>query len=141
MSAILGSIIGLLGSAIPNIFNIYKEKKDREHEITLIRLQMEQQSQGHTERLEEIQTKGDIAESTAIYRTYSTGIVWVDALNGTVRPVITYAFFILYGVVKLLQWYGGATIETLWSEEDMLIFSTIIGFYFGHRIMMRGMKK
>ncbi|MFO1242038.1 MAG: hypothetical protein U1E36_02395 [Rickettsiales bacterium] len=36
----------------------------------------------------------DIAESRALYQTYNTGIRWVDTLNGTVRPVIAYNFFL-----------------------------------------------
>jgi len=136
MITLFGSIIGLLGSALPNIFNIYKEKKDREHEITIMRMQMEQQAQGHTERLEEINIQADVAESAAIYRTYTTGITWVDALNGTVRPVITYAFFILYAAVKFMQYNEGGW-ASLWGDEDWAIFSTALSYYFGQRAMTK----
>ncbi|MBN8531560.1 MAG: hypothetical protein J0L97_06855 [Alphaproteobacteria bacterium] len=102
---------------------------------------MQQQAQGHANRLEEIQTQADIAESRALYRTYNTGIRWVDALNGTVRPVIAYAFFLLYAVVKAMQ-FSADLPWLLWTEEDQAIFAGIISFYFGQRAMskMRGGK-
>jgi hypothetical protein len=141
MISLLGSLLGLLGSTIPNIFNIYKEKKDREHEITLLQLQMQQQAQGHSERLEEIGANADIAESSAIYRTYTTNIVWVDALNGTVRPVITYAMFTLYMTVKGVQVVAAynnlVSWNDVWTEEDWCILSTVISFYFGQRAMTK----
>ena len=34
------------------------------------------------------------------------GVRWVDALSGSVRPVITYAFFGLYLGLKGVQIYG-----------------------------------
>jgi cellulose synthase/poly-beta-1,6-N-acetylglucosamine synthase-like glycosyltransferase len=70
----------------------------------------------------------------------------VDALNGTVRPVIAYAFFILYALVKLLSYAAVANSnvvpfvvlhDTLWTEDDAAIFAGIISFYFGQRAMAK----
>lgn len=133
MITLLGSLLGFLGSAFPNLLNIYREKKDREHELAILKLQMEQQAQGHAERLEEINAQADIAEASTIYHTYTTNIGWVDALNGTVRPVIAYAFFSLYAFVKFFQWQSG--VLDLWTDEDWCIFSAVISFYFGQRAM------
>ena len=97
---------------------------------------MEQQKLGASQRLEEIQLNADIAESQALYRTYSTGIRWVDALNGTVRPVIAYSFFILYALVKVMQ-FSADLPWLLWTAEDQAIFAGIISFYFGQRAMSK----
>jgi hypothetical protein len=64
------------------------------------------------------------------------GIRWVDALNGTVRPVIAYSFFILYALVKGMQFSAGLP-WLLWTEEDQAIFAGIISFYFGQRAMSK----
>lgn len=145
MITLLSTIFGFAGSLIPSIISTYKEKKDREHELAIMRLQMEQQSLGHSERMEEIGAQADIAEASAIYRTYTTGITWVDALNGTVRPVITYAFFGLYATIKAAQIYAtlksGISIGAVWGEEDQCIFATVISFYFGQRMMSKYMKR
>jgi hypothetical protein len=68
----------------------------------------------------------------------------VDALNGTVRPVLAYSFFLLYFVIKYMQfsmvdladpfpWQ----LEMLWSVEDQAIFAGIISFYFDQRAMSK----
>ncbi len=78
----------------------------------------------------------DIAESRALYKTYNTGIKWVDVLNGTVRPVIAYSFFILYAVIKAMQ-FSADLPWLLWTVEDQAIFAGIISFYFGQRAMSK----
>jgi hypothetical protein len=98
-----------------------------------------------SQRLEEIGMQADIAESAALYKTYTTGITWVDALNGTVRPVIAYAFFVLYATVKFIAYAALPDVgvpfvvvyDTLWTQDDAAIFAGIISFYFGQRAMSK----
>jgi hypothetical protein len=67
----------------------------------------------------------------------------VDALNGTVRPVLAYAFFLLYFTVKCMQFalidWGQPPlpwqVQALWGAEDQAIFAGIIAFYYGQRAM------
>ncbi len=141
MITLLGAIVGFISAAFPDFLKLFKDSQDRKHELTILKLQMEQQAQGHLSKLEEIQTQADIAESRAIYRTYHTGIRWVDALNGTVRPVVAYSFFALYAAVKVMQFSANLP-WLLWTEEDQAIFAGIISFYYGQRAMakMRGGK-
>ena len=110
-------------------------------------MQMQSASLDRDVRKEEIGAYADIAESNALYRTYRTGILWVDGLNGTVRPVITYAFFTLYATVKYLQYSllpeNSAPfmyLDALWNTEDQAIFASVISFYFGSRAMNKGRK-
>lgn len=146
MITLLGSLLGFISATFPSLLKLWQDSSDKQHEITLLKMQMEQQAQGHTERLNEINAQADITESTALYKTYTTGIDWVDALNGTVRPVIAYAFFILYALVKLLSYAAVAhssavpfvvLYDTLWTEDDAAIFAGIISFYFGQRAMSK----
>ena len=144
MVTLLGSLIGFISAAFPDLLKIWRDAADRKHELTILRLQMEQAAQGHQQQLEEINAQADIAESKALYRTYYSGIKWVDALNGTVRPVLAYAFFLLYFTIKCMQfsmvdlgnplpWH----MDMLWSVEDQAIFAGIISFYFGQRAMSK----
>ena len=144
MVAIVGAVLGFLGSWLPEGIKLFREKKDREHELTILHFQLETQKQGHVQRLEEINAQADINESQALYKSAEpVGIGWVDALNASVRPVVTYSFFFLYAVVKYAQAYAfsGNTanfIQSLamtWTPEDMGIFSAIMGFWFGQRSM------
>lgn len=138
MITLLGSLFGFLSAMLPEGLSFLRERADREHELKILSLQMEQQRLGHTQRLDEIRVQSDSAEMRALYKTYQSGVEWVDALNGTVRPVLAYSFFLLYAVVKLYQ-FGESdmslpwTVERLWGEEDQAIFAGIISFYFGQR--------
>ena len=136
MITLLGSLLGFISAAFPDLLKIWRDAADRKHELAILQMQMEQQRQGHTNRLEEINVQADIAESRALYKTYNTGIKWVDALNGTVRPIIAYSFFILYAVVKAMQ-FSADMPWLLWTAEDQAIFAGIISFYFGQRAMSK----
>jgi hypothetical protein len=136
MITLLGSLLGFIGAAFPDILKLFKDSADRKHELAILQMQIEQQKQGHANRLEEIYVEADIAESRALYKTYTTGIRWVDALNGTVRPVVAYCFFLLYATVKFMH-YSADLPWLLWTEEDQAIFSGIISFYFGQRAMSK----
>lgn len=136
MITLLGSLLGFISAAFPDFLKLWRDAADRKHELTILQMQMEQQAQGHINRLEEINVQADIAESRALYRTYNTGIRWVDALNGTVRPIIAYSFFILYAVVKIMQ-FSADLPWLIWTQEDQAIFAGIISFYFGQRAMSK----
>lgn len=137
---LLATLLGFISSTFPDLLKLWKDGADRKHELAILQMQLEQQKQGHVNRLEEMQIVADSIEAKALYKTYSIGIKWVDALNGAVRPVLAYSFFILYSAVK----YAQITIlldtvnilevfPLIWHEEDQTIFAGIISFYFGAR--------
>lgn len=142
MIELIGALTGFFGGIVPDIIGIFRDQKDKQHELAVMKLQMQQQAAGHTAKLEEVNVQADIAESSAIYKTYSTGIKWVDAYNGTVRPTLAYSFFLLYLFVKVslytsldlsLPW----SVQAFWSETDQAFLVGVMAYYFGQR----GMKK
>ncbi len=140
MMTLLATLLGFISSTFPDLLKLWKDGVDRKHELEILKLQLEQQRQGHVNRLEEIQVAVDSVEARALYKTYNVGIKWVDALNGTVRPVLAYSFFLLYTAVKyaqismLLDYSPVAeALSLIWHEEDQTIFAGIISFYFGQR--------
>lgn len=155
MIALISTIVGFLSSGIPELFKMWNAKQDRAHELAIMKLQMEQQAQGHQERLAEINVQGDIAESEALIKASSaivTGVSWADAIinlyNSSVRPTVTYLFVGFYGCVKVASYWiltatagkdAATAITLLWSMEDMAVFCTIIGYWFGSRSLQRAM--
>jgi len=153
MFTILTSIIGFVGGFIPDILKYFKQKQDNAHEIDILKLQMEAQSQLHTEKLEEINAQADISESKALYESAKvtpTGVGWADAvlglLNGTVRPVVAYLFVGLYCTVKLAQVWSMTTasgttildaIKYTYTELDMSCLMLVLSYYFGQRMASR----
>ena len=146
MITMIASLFGGLLGFVPELIKLWKDKSDKAHELKLLDLQAKNAELYHEQRILELNTQADISESAGLYRTYTTGITWVDALNGTVRPVLTYSFFMLYAVVKYYQFTaigpGSPTFmytSVLWTEEDQAIFAGVIGYYFGQRSMAKAM--
>lgn len=148
MITILGSLLGFLGSVFPEVLKVYRDQKDRQHELDILDRQTQMMIHGHTNRMEEIQVQADAIASRALYaHAKSTGVMWVDALSGTVRPVITYAFFVLYGVMKYSQWtivyhmlghvQWQEAFLNIWHMEDQALFATVMSFWFGQRMMQK----
>lgn len=143
MITLLGTLLGFIGSLAPDILKLFQNKQDAKHELAMLQMQKDIQAAGHAAKLEEIGAFADVAESKALYKTWLSGVKWVDALNGTVRPVLAYSFFFLYAGIKLLQFsmIGDLSnplpwqLAALWTEEDQAIFAGIIAFYFGQRQM------
>jgi hypothetical protein len=146
MLTLLGSLLGFLGSAFPQILKLFQEAHDRRHELAILNLQMEQQRQGHQQRLEEIQRDGDIKQSLALYQHDSqpAGYKWVEALRASVRPVLTYAFFLLFAAVKIAGLYTmvgfdgmslAVALPLIWDAETQALFAAIMTFWFGQRAL------
>ena len=89
MLTLLGSLLGFITSAFPQLLGLIRDWQDRKHELAILDRQMEMQKLGHTQRLEEIAVAADIAESQALYRhdARASGVKWVDGLRASVRPM------------------------------------------------------
>lgn len=165
MIALLSALLGFVSSAVPDLMKLFRDGKDRAHEIALLKMQIEydrerlqradtELGQARIAQLQAIELHAGMAEQVALnarLKDNLTGIHWVDALAGTVRPVITYAFFLLYFLVKYAQFYllqapafpwqesmsASQALVALWTEEDIAIFSAVIAFWFGQRMMIK----
>jgi hypothetical protein len=94
--------------------------------------------------LKKLDAQADISESENIYKhdqSLDSGS-FVNALRGSVRPIITYLFVLMYIGVKCVMIYALITnqnidwttaIQTSFNEEDSAILATIISFWFGSR--------
>jgi hypothetical protein len=141
---LLGSLLGFLSSTFPKFIKLLRDSQDRKRKLAIRDRQMEQQRLGHTQRQEEIQIAADIAEGQALksYANHATGLPWVEALWASVRPVITYAFFLVFAMVKVsalatLMQTAGITLMTAlqaaWDEENQALFAAVMSFWFGSR--------
>lgn len=144
MIALLTLIASGLINVLPmfiNLFNgwmnIKKEIKLRELEIDLAKTN--------------IQAKKDLADIAASLREGNsvrdhdsslddTG--FVGGLRASVRPVITYSFFLLFMVIKGISIYqlvvvgnipAVEALPLIWDENTQAIFGAILGFWFGSR--------
>lgn len=156
MLAIIGAIIGLFGSLVPEGLKIWRAKLEMQHELAILKIQAEMAIKEHQYRLEEINIQADIAAEQATYKAAEikyTGIKWIDGTlalwNGIMRPWIATVMVGFYGLVKYAQYKviaaGGTdtwkTVWNLWTSEDMTVYATIIAFFFGGRIIKYAMNQ
>lgn len=147
MITILASIVGFISSIIPEIIKLFKDQNDKRHELQILDRQIEHSKHNKTNEITEISMYKDLFEQASLYSTYKSGVSWVDGLNGSVRPVLAYCFFIMYVLVKLMQYKAITTtsflieyIDIIWNIDDQAIFAGIISFYFGQRTFSKLLK-
>ncbi|HJD66948.1 MAG TPA: holin family protein [Rickettsia endosymbiont of Bembidion lapponicum] len=140
MITLLAAITGFISSIIPEILKIYKDINDKRHEIDILDRQITNNKLNQSKTFTELTISQEMAEQYALYSTYKSGVSWVDALNGSVRPVLAYSFFAMYGIVKYVQYKSLKSsallvqyLDILWTIDDQTIFAGIISFYFGQR--------
>ena len=76
------------------------------------------------------------------------GTGFIGGLARSVRPIITYAFFLLFAVIEGTLLYGAIqagtdfqeAINILWDEDTKAIFAAIISFWFGSRAIDKNRK-
>jgi len=148
MITLFASIAGFVSSIIPEIVKYFKDVNDKRHELNLMEKQIEFSKTSKSQNLEEINIARDVLEHASLYSTYKTNVAWVDALNGSVRPVLAYSFFIMYIALKYLQYKAISAsahvieyIDILWSVDDQAIFAGIISFYYGQRTFQQMWKR
>ncbi len=140
MLTILSALLGFVSSSFPEVVKLFQDRQDKKHELILMNKQIELQKMNMRMRLDEVRIEGEATEMKALYESTRTNVAWVDAFAGTVRPVLAYAFILMFILTKLPfillmpeNLYNIELIELLWTESDSCIFSSIIAFYFGSR--------
>jgi hypothetical protein len=156
MLSILSGILGFATSGLPSVLDFFKQKGDQKHEQAMARLEMERAMEmakagfASQERIEEFKTdqvemETYAQERIALYKhdeKLSEGASpWVLNLRASVRPVITYLmlFVLLFVDIVGLIWAiksgvdFATAMEIVFSNEEMAIFASIIGFWFGSR--------
>ena len=156
MLSILSSILGFATAGLPSILGFFQQKGDQAHEREMAQLQMQQQlamaEKGFQsqERQAEINLEGTYAETyaqerEALYehdaKLVQDAAPWVKTLNACVRPMVAFSFVGLLLFVDIAGfWWAvhtgqdfGKSMDIIFSNDEMSIVASIIGFYFGSR--------
>ena len=167
MLTLLSTLISFLMGGLPKLLEFFQGQQDKAHELALARLQIERELELRKagfeaqERIEHIRSEqlatesaantqqvligAQQAEMQAIY-AHDTSLnegtsTWMKNLRASVRPVITYGFFLLLvGIDCALIWHGfnssvsfAEMANQLWDDETQALFASIIAFHFGGR--------
>lgn len=155
---IIGAIIGIVGSIIPEAVKLFKERQEYKREKEMLELQIRYQKELANIRLQESREIASIELDKAIYdfatpsEVKTTGKTWLDALqvisivyNQTVRPTLTYLVIAGWLLVKFAMWQiaGGniSNLPQIWVEQDNEFVSAVVMFWFGGRAFSRTFKR
>ena len=156
MLSVLSGILGFATSGLPSVLKFFEQKGDNAHEEAMAKLEMERalamaekgfKSQEKIEELKTDQVSMDTytQERVALYKNDEASAegasTWVINLRASVRPIITYVFVIILLVVDFVGLYWAISTGTnyaeamkiIFSNEEMAILASIIGFWFGSR--------
>ena len=150
MMSLLGSLLGFGTSFLPEVLNYFKAGQEHQQKLETMRMEAELMEKRSALKLQELDKQADIQESKSIYehdRSIDAG-GFVNALRGSVRPVITYAFFLMFAateaviMIKVFETGGDwkDAVQLMWTPETQGLFAAIMSFWFGNRAVSKYMR-
>ncbi len=148
MISLLGTLLGFGTSIIPEVLGFFKQSQANKQELAMLEAKAKYADKLSELKIKELDAQAEIEETKGLY-AHDSGIDaggFVNALRGSVRPVITYLFFALFAAVKGTLIYAlianqnvewTVAIQSAWDQETQAIFSAIIAFWFGNRAMSK----
>ena len=154
MMTMISTFLSFLAGGLPKILSIFQDRQDKKHELALVVAQRERElalaergfiAQARVEeiKLEQIQTQTAGEERQALYQhdieIGKGASQWMINLRASVRPVVTYIFVLELVALNVAgvwyAWHQGVpfaiAMENVFSDDEMLILSSIISFWFG----------
>ena len=154
MMTLVSTFLSFLAGGLPKILSIFQDRQDKKHELALVAAQKERElalaergfiAQARVEeiKLEQIQTQTALEERQSLYehdmKIGEGASQWMINLRASVRPVVTYIFVLELVALNIAGvWYAYTTgipfavaMENVFSDDEMLILSSIIAFWFG----------
>ncbi len=145
MLALLSPLFGILGSLLPSVVRIFERKQEIKYEIELTKIKLDaaERQADLTYSIEMVKGDAQSRQSALDHDKSLDGGKFINALRASIRPVITYTFFFLFVGVKVAAAYvmlsSGQSVpemlKAVWDVETMSLFSTIVAFWFGSRVM------
>jgi hypothetical protein len=150
----VSTFLSFLAGGLPKILSIFQDRQDKKHELALVAAQKERElalaergflAQARVEeiKLEQIQVQTVAEERQALYQhdieIGKGASQWMINLRASVRPVVTYIFVLELVAINIAGvWYAyntgvpfAAAMAEVFSDDEMLILSSIIAFWFG----------
>jgi len=149
MITLLGSLLGFGTSFLPEVLNFFKAGQDHKHKLESMQLEMELMTKRSELQLNIMDKQAEIKETEGLYKHDSMDAGgFINALRGSVRPVITYVFFGLFIAIKITAIVAlmnsgndlGRSLSLIWDDQTAGLFAAIMSFWFGGRAISKYMK-
>ena len=143
MMTLLGSLLGFGTSFLPEILNYFKRGQEQKHELQRMQMEMELMAKRSELKVKELDKEAEIKETEGLYQHDSVDAGgFINALRGSVRPIITYAFFSLFVAIKVTALISllslpeielNMALNMIWDDQTAGLFAAIMSFWFGNR--------
>tara|TARA_A100001015_G_scaffold243394_1_gene278325 strand:+ start:2700 stop:3170 length:471 start_codon:yes stop_codon:yes gene_type:complete len=143
MMTLLGSLLGFGTSFLPEILNYFKRGQEQKHELQRMQMEMELMAKRSQLKVQELDKEAEIKETEGLYQHDSVDAGgFINALRGSVRPIITYAFFSLFVAIKVTALISllslpeielNMALNMIWDDQTAGLFAAIMSFWFGNR--------
>ena len=149
MITLLGSLLGFSTSFLPEVLGYFRANQEHQHAMQKAQLEMDLMSKRSELKLEALDKEADIKEAEGLYahdKIDAGG--FINALRGSVRPVITYCFFGLFVAIKVTALMAfmdngselGNALTLIWDDATAGLFAAIMSFWFGNRAVSKYVK-
>ena len=149
MITLLGSLLGFGTSFLPEILNYFRAGQEHKHNLERMKFEMDMMAKRNELKLNILDKQAEIKETEGLYKHDSIDAGgFINALRGSVRPVITYVFFALFVAIKVTAMMSlmeagndlGRALSLIWDDSTSGLFAAIISFWFGGRAVSKYMK-
>ena len=149
MITLLGSLLGFGTSFLPEVLGFFRANQEHKHSMQKAQLEIDLMSKRSELKLQIMDKQADISETEGLYKHDNIDAGgFINALRGSVRPVITYCFFALFVAVQAVvimrvMAEGGNWTEAvplMWTAETQGLFAAIMSFWFGNRAVSKYVK-
>ena len=147
MITLLGSLLGFGTSCLPEVLNYFKRGQEQKHELQRMKMEIELMAKRSEFKIQELDKEAEIKEAEGLYKHDSVDAGgFINALRGSVRPIITYAFFGLFVAIKvttlislmnLPEMQLNMALSMIWDDQTAGLFSAIMAFWFGNRAVSK----
>ena len=147
MMTIIGSLLGFGTSFLPEVLNYFKRGQEQKYQLQRMQMEMELMAKRSELNIAELDKEAEIKETEGLYKHDNVDAGgFINALRGSVRPIITYAFFGLFVAIKvtallsLMNQTGvslNMALDTIWDDQTAGLFAAIMSFWFGNRAVSK----
>lgn len=146
MFTLISIVVSAIASNILPLINLWRNKIELEYKLKAKMAEIELAKELGRNELAVADIMANLREGESLRHHDSSldGGWFINAVRASVRPVITYSFFIMFVVIKLTVVYQFLYVEGLdffvvmnavWDEATQVIFAAIMGFWFGSRLI------
>jgi len=147
MITLLGSLLGFGTSFLPEVLNYFKRGQEQKHELQRMKMEIELMAKRSEFKSQELDKEAEIKEAEGLYKHDSVDAGgFINALRGSVRPIITYVFFGLFVAIKVTALISlmslpemelNMALNMIWDDQTAGLFSAIMAFWFGNRAVSK----